>query len=147
MNEIKQIPLADNKNRHPRDVRITHIVQLCNKIFHICQVISSFCFGSSTTNLHPPYSRFSGFYIFFLVCRHFFSFCTSLQFFQGFSDILIHADRLSRYFCRCICFTLVPSVMDDISTGNTRPFSEAIADIRSRHSRIICYSLWFSLYL
>ena len=25
--------------------------------------------------------------------------------------------------------------MDDIATDNTRPFSEAMADIRSRHSR------------
>ena len=32
---------------------------------------------------------------------------TSLQFFQDLSDIFVHANRFSRYFCRCICFTLV----------------------------------------
>ena len=34
-------------------------------------------------------------------------FITSLQFFQDFSNIFIHINRLSRYFCRCICFTLI----------------------------------------
>ena len=34
-------------------------------------------------------------------------FITSLQFFQDLSNIFIHADRLSPYFFRCICFTLV----------------------------------------
>ena len=34
-------------------------------------------------------------------------FITSLQFFQNLSNIFIHANRFSRYFRRCICFTLV----------------------------------------
>ena len=34
-------------------------------------------------------------------------FIKSLQFFQDLSNIFIHADRLSPYFFRCICFTLI----------------------------------------
>ena len=32
-------------------------------------------------------------------------------------------------------YSKIKEGMDDIATNNTRPFSEAMADIRSRHSR------------
>ena len=32
-------------------------------------------------------------------------------------------------------YSQIKEGMDDIATGNTRPFSEAMADIRSRRSR------------
>ena len=36
---------------------------------------------------------------------------------------------------RCELYSLIQEGMDDLAAGKTRPFSEAMADIRSRRKR------------